>query len=52
MLDYGQDGVFVQGLGDRKDKIRSGTVQPGRALPEADEIPPMLRDISRDWGYI
>ena len=52
MLDYGQDGVFVRGLGDWKDKIRSGTVQPGRALPEADEVPPMLRDICSQWGYL
>jgi hypothetical protein len=52
MLDYGQDGVFIRGLGDWKDKIRSGTVQPGRSLPEAHEVPPMLHDISRQWGYL
>lgn len=52
MLDYGQDGVFVRGLGDWKDKIRSGTVQSGRALPGEDEIPPMLHGISKDWGYL
>jgi hypothetical protein len=52
MLQYGQEGVFIRGLGDWKDKIRSGTVQAGRPLPAPDDIPPMLREISRDWGYL
>ncbi|GAB3454118.1 sulfotransferase [Streptomonospora sediminis] len=54
MLEYGDgaEGGFTKGLGDWKDKIRSGSVQPGRKLPEAAEIPEVLRKISEKWGYI
>lgn len=54
MIDYGtkEHGAFVKGIGDWRDKIRSGTVQPGRPLPRAEEIPPELIDICRAWGYI
>jgi hypothetical protein len=52
MLDYGQDGVFVRGLGDWTDKIRSGSVQSGRDLPRPDQVPDQLLDISRAWGYV
>ncbi|WP_255430037.1 sulfotransferase [Streptomonospora sp. PA3] len=54
MLEYGDStqGDFTKGLGDWKDKIRSGSVQPGRKLPDAAEIPDMLRTISEQWGYL
>lgn len=54
MLEYGQraNGDFREGLGDWKDKIRSGTVQPGRPLPESHEIPGELHDVCTAWGYL
>ena len=54
MLDYGQHdhGEFVAGIGDWRDKIRSGTVQPGRPLPEAHEVPEELHEMCRVWGYL
>jgi hypothetical protein len=54
MIDYGSRtrGDFVKGLGDWTDRIRSGTVQPARPLPSADEVPGPLREISRAWGYL
>ncbi|MFD0802007.1 sulfotransferase domain-containing protein [Streptomonospora algeriensis] len=54
MLEYGDttQGAFTKGLGDWKDKVRSGSVQPGRELPKADEVPELLLDISRKWGYL
>lgn len=54
MLEYGDTtkGDFTKGLGDWKDKIRSGSVQPGRDLPTADEVPEALRSICRTWGYL
>jgi hypothetical protein len=54
MLEYGDrnDGDLQKGLGDWKDKIRSGTIQPGRKLPSTpEEIPEVLRQISAAWGY-
>lgn len=54
MITYGQQdhGTFRKGVGDWKDKIRTGTVQPGRPLPAPGEIPEELREISRSWGYL
>ncbi|MEU9186654.1 sulfotransferase [Streptomyces sp. NPDC048484] len=53
MLDYGRkdDTQMVKGLGDWRDKIRSGQVQSGRALPAEDEIPELLRPMCTAWGY-
>ncbi|MFD7708838.1 sulfotransferase family protein [Streptomyces sp. NPDC059786] len=53
MLDYGKrDGSqVVKGLGDWRDKIRTGSVQAGRALPGDDDIPPLLRPMCEAWGY-
>ncbi len=54
MLDYGagtRDTEFVKGIGDWTPKIRSGRIQPGRALPPADSIPPALRPVAEAWGY-
>jgi hypothetical protein len=54
MITYGRQdhGDFTKGIGDWKDKIRSGTVQPGRPLPTADEIPAGLRPMAAAWGYV
>jgi hypothetical protein len=52
MLDYGHDGVFVRGLGDWSDKIRSGAVQSGRPLPGRADVPPKLHDLCEAWGYL
>ena len=54
MLDYGafDHGHYSPGLGDWKDKIRSGRVQPARPLPAAEDVPPALRGLAADWGYL
>ncbi|MEV5414192.1 sulfotransferase [Thermopolyspora sp. NPDC052614] len=53
MLDYGRHdhGEFVKGIGDWRDKIKTGTVQPGRPLPQPDEVAEELREMCRLWGY-
>ncbi|MEU4577599.1 sulfotransferase [Nonomuraea sp. ATR24] len=53
MLNYGErdHGGFVKGVGDWRDKIRSGTVVAGRPLPTDDELPPELREICGLWDY-
>ncbi|OEV29427.1 hypothetical protein AN219_16570 [Streptomyces nanshensis] len=56
MLEYGAGAGsdlhnLQKGLGDWKEKIRTGHVQQGRDLPGPDEIPEPLREISRAWGY-
>ncbi|GAA1768696.1 sulfotransferase [Streptomonospora arabica] len=54
MLEYGDSvqGDFTKGLGDWKDKVRSGSVQRGRELPKASEVPEALLGITRKWGYL
>lgn len=54
MITYGQQdhGEFRKGIGDWKEKIRTGTIQRGRPLPTADEIPEELREMCRIWGYL
>ncbi|NUT38517.1 MAG: sulfotransferase [Thermoactinospora sp.] len=52
MLSYGEQQVLEKGLGDWRDKIRTGTVQPARELPAPDQIPDPLKPISRTWGYL
>jgi hypothetical protein len=54
MLDYGRfdHGQFRAGLGDWKDKIRTGQIQPPRPLPTAEETPPVLRNVAIAWGYL
>jgi sulfotransferase family protein len=51
MLDYGRfdHGRYRAGIGDWKEKIRSGEVQPSD--PPPDEIPDALRELSVAWGY-
>lgn len=54
MLEYGRHdhGRIVAGLGDWKDKIKTGAVQPHDPLPSDDEIPDQLRAICAKWGYL
>ncbi|HEV2770149.1 MAG TPA: sulfotransferase [Solirubrobacteraceae bacterium] len=54
MLDYGRfdHGRFRPGLGDWKDKIKSGRVQPPAPLPAPEDVPPALRALSEAWGYL
>lgn len=51
MLEYGrfEHGPYRAGLGDWKDKIRTGRVQPPAPPPE--HVPEPLRPISEAWGY-
>jgi hypothetical protein len=53
MISYGEQehGEFRKGMGDWRDKIRTGTIQPGRPLPRPDEIPPELHAMCERWGY-
>ncbi|CAM5628309.1 Sulfotransferase OS=Streptomyces tendae OX=1932 GN=GUR47_32090 PE=4 SV=1 [Streptomyces tendae] len=53
MLHYGEKSgaELVRGLGDWRENIRTGSVQPGRALPGQDEIPERLRPLCAAWGY-
>ncbi|MEV4285663.1 sulfotransferase [Nonomuraea bangladeshensis] len=53
MLQYGDKdhGAFEKGVGDWRDKIKSGTVVAGRPLPPAEELPAELREIAGLWGY-
>jgi hypothetical protein len=52
MIDYGRHdhGELRSGLGDWKDKIRTGTVQAPRPIP-AVELPRELRTLAADLGY-
>ncbi|TDD44945.1 sulfotransferase [Nonomuraea terrae] len=52
MLTYGTPDVVTKGLGDWKDKIRSGEVQPGRDLPTPEDIPEALKPMCRTWEYL
>lgn len=52
LLEYGTQDVIRKGLGDWKDKIRSGRVQPARELPDPSQIPEILKPISKRWGYL
>ncbi|MFD0472501.1 sulfotransferase family protein [Nonomuraea thailandensis] len=52
LLSYGTPDVVTKGLGDWKDKIRSGTVQRGRDLPRPEQIPDVLKDMCRTWEYL
>ena len=52
MIEYGrhEHGELRSGLGDWTEKIRTGTVQPPRALPDGD-LPAELRTLAADLGY-
>ncbi|WP_106399760.1 sulfotransferase family protein [Actinocorallia populi] len=53
MLEYGahDHGEIAKGIGDWREKITTGRVQPGRPLPSPEEIPELLLPITRTWGY-
>ena len=52
MISYGQqEHEFRKGMGDWRDKIRTGTIQPGRPLPRPREVPHDLRAMCERWGY-
>ncbi|MDT9695326.1 sulfotransferase [Streptomyces sp. P17] len=53
MLDYkkGDHGPFVPFIGDWSANIKSGKIQKARPLPEPEDVPAALRDITRAWGY-
>jgi hypothetical protein len=53
MLDYGRfdHGRYRAGLGDWKEKIKSGEVQSAAPLPSSEEIAPSLLEIATAWGY-
>jgi hypothetical protein len=53
MLDYGRfdHGRFRPGVGDWKEKIKSGEVKPPEAPPPFDEIPSELQPLAVAWGY-
>ena len=52
MLDYGRHdhGELLPGLGDWREKIRTGTVQQPRPVPDI-ELPPELQALAADLGY-
>jgi hypothetical protein len=54
MLDYGrfEHGRFLPGLGDWRDKIRSGSVLPAAPDPAPEEVPEALRALAAAWGYL
>jgi hypothetical protein len=51
MLDYlAGDEVFIRGLGDWREKIRSGQVQAARPVPPGP-LAPELVELCRAWDY-
>lgn len=53
MVDYGrfEHGRLRPGLGDWKEKIRSGAVQEADPPPPLDAIHPLLHELCVAWGY-
>jgi hypothetical protein len=54
MLDYGDydHGPVKFQLGDWKEKIRSGQINSDIVVPGDDEIPELLRENAKFWGYL
>ncbi len=54
MLEYGahDHGTIAKGIGDWREKITTGRVQPGRPLPSPEDVPEPLLPITRTWGYL
>ena len=53
MLEYGRfdHGRYRSGVGDWKEKIRSGEVQSAEPPPTLAETPDVLRPLAVAWGY-
>jgi hypothetical protein len=53
MLEYGRfdHGRYRPGVGDWKEKIKSGEVQAPEAPPSLGEVPPALLPLCEAWGY-
>jgi hypothetical protein len=53
-LDYrkGDHGPFVSFIGDWSDNIKSKKIQKAPPLPDPDDVPVVLRGISRAWGCL
>jgi hypothetical protein len=53
MLEYGRwdHGPVKAGLGDWTERIRTGEIQQPRPIPNADDLPDVLRRIAEAWGY-
>jgi hypothetical protein len=53
LLEYGKRPPkdLQRGLGDWREKIKSGKVQPGRDLPDPSDVPRSLREMCAAWGY-
>ena len=53
MLEYGRfmHGRYRPGIGDWKEKIKSGQVQSADPPPPAEQIPPALVPLCEAWGY-
>jgi hypothetical protein len=54
MVDYGrfEHGRYRTGIGDFKEKIRTGRVQPAASLPAPEDVPHELREFAIAWGYL
>ena len=53
MLEYGRflHGRYRPGIGDWKEKIKSGQVQPAEPPPSPAEIAQPLQGLCEAWGY-
>ncbi|MGO4615060.1 sulfotransferase [Nocardia sp. 2YAB30] len=53
MLDYGNfdHGAYEPGLGDWRDKIRSGRIQVLSAASAACDLPGSIVELGERWGY-
>jgi hypothetical protein len=54
MLEYGRHdhGQMRPGLGDWREKIKSGEIQEATPPPPLEEIPEALRPLCAAWGYL
>ncbi|MCD0451228.1 sulfotransferase [Actinocorallia sp. API 0066] len=54
MLEYGarDHGPIEKGIGDWRAKVATGRVQPGRPLPDVEDVPEPLQPIAESWGYL
>jgi hypothetical protein len=54
MLEYGRfdHGRYRPGVGDWKEKIKSGQIQDPEPVPALDEVPAQLHSLCIEWGYV